>query len=237
MRLQLMIRRAKASQGLEWIRVSFRLLLAQPALGALALVLMMVPFANLIPFAGILVVLVMPFLQAGFYQAIVHAQQQQPVKLATLFAPFERKELRVAFLRLSGAKIVVLLPALLCFEPVISAVAEARTPEPLLVFAAVMCMALYSMLFAYSEAIIYFLGETRLLPVMLASLNACWRNVPSLLVFGMLATLLAMTIPFTMGISFFMIGPLLAIAFFQSFRDFFVLTPERVKPEEGTFEV
>ena len=50
----------------------------------------------------------------------------------------------------------------------------------------VMTQMLSAMLFAYAVPIIYFLRENRLFPVIQASVNACWRNVLPLTVFGVL---------------------------------------------------
>jgi hypothetical protein len=55
-------------------------------------------------------------------------------------------------------------------------------------------------------------------------------------VFGLVSVLLAMTGPFTMMISWILILPWLAISFFLSFREFFVLTPAR-PDEAAVFEV
>ena len=91
------------------------------------------------------------------------------------------------------------------------------------------------MIFAYAVAIAYFLRERSLVAIMQASFIACWRNITPLVVFGLLSLLLIMLTMPTMFIGLLLVVPLLNIAFFLSFNEFFAL---QVKPtDDAVLEV
>ena len=236
MKLQLVIRRAPAKAGLEWIKQGWLLMRSQILLLLMFWVMLSVSLLGLLhPLLAVIAALLGPFLLAGFYDGIVRVQQQQPITLAMLWQPLKEGAHRVAFIRLAGVNILFSIPSQLLLQQQIP-LWEAGQPDLLALFALVALAAVNAMLFAYAVPVIYFLREQRLWPVLQASFMACWRNVPALTLFGVLSVVLGLTGPLTMLISWILVLPWLSISFFLSFREFFVLTPAR--PDEATiFEV
>ena len=187
------------------------------------------------PLLAVVAALLGPFLLAGFYDGIVRAQQQKPLSLDLLWQPLKESSHRAAFIRLAGLNILLSIPSQLLLAQQVQ-LWQTGEADLLALFALVAMASVNAMLFAYAVPVIYFLREQRLWPVLQASFMACWRNVPALTVFGIISVLLALTGPFTMLISWILILPWLAISFFLSFREFFVLTPAR-PDEAAVFEV
>lgn len=236
MKLQLVIRRAPAKAAMEWLKQGWMLMRSQMLLLLMYWLMMSVTLLTLVhPLLAVIATLLTPFLNAGFYDAIVRVQQQKPLTLAMLWQPLQESSHRAAFIRLAGLNIVLSIPSQLLIQQQMP-LWESGEANLLALFALVAFAAVNAMLFAYAVPVIYFLREQRLWPVMQASFMACWRNVPSLTVYGIVALLLVLTGPFTMMISLIVILPWLAISFFMSFREFFVLTPARTE-EAAVFEV
>ena len=61
------------------------------------------------------------------------------------------------------------------------------------------------------------------LAILMASFTACWRNVSSLTLFGILSVALSLLGLVTLGFAFIVIIPVLQVAFFLSFSAFFAL--------------
>ena len=236
MKLQLVIRRAPAKAALEWLKQGWQLMRAQLLLLVMFWLMFAVSvFGMLHPLLAVVSTLLSPFILAGFYDAVVRAQQQKPLTIATLWQPLTDSTHRAAFIRLAALNILCSIPHQLLIQQQLP-LWQTGQADLLALFAIVALVAINAMLFAYAVPVIYFLREQRLWPVLQASFMACWRNVPALTVYGVLSVLLVMTGPFTLMISLIPILPWLAISFVLSFREFFVLTPAR--PEEATvFEV
>lgn len=236
MKLQLVIRRAPAKAALEWLKQGWLLMRAQLLLLMLFWLMLSVSLLGLVhPLLAVVSTLLSPFLMAGFYDGIVRAQQQKPLTLSTLWQPLKEGLHRAAFIRLAALNILFSIPSQLLIQQQMP-LWETGQADLLVLFALVAMAAINAMLFAYAVPVIYFLREQRLLPVLQASFMACWRNVPALTVYGVLSVLLVLTGPFTMMISLILVLPWLAISFFLSFREFFVLTPAR-PDEAAVFEV
>lgn len=236
MKLQLVIRRAPAKAALEWLKQGWLLMRAQLQLLLMFWLMLSVSLLGMVhPLLAVVSTLLSPFLMAGFYDGIVRAQQQKPLTLATLWQPLKDSQHRAAFIRLAALNILFSIPSQLLIQQQLP-LWQAGQADLLVLFALVALAAINAMLFAYAVPVIYFLREQRLWPVLQASFMACWRNVPALAVFGVLSLLLGLTGPFTMGISWILVLPWLAISFFLSFREFFVLTPAR-PDEAAVFEV
>ncbi len=251
MKLQLIVKKAPVTSAAEWLKQAWLLFKTNPALfisiyAFIAFVSMLV----LIPFVGIVVFFIVPFLQAGFYSIIVSAQQQKPVQFDMLFKPFQIFELRTPMIRMAAAQLVCALP-LMYFSNDMSESLKTGQLDLGSVLLVVMIQMLSAMLFAYAVPIIYFLRENRLFPVIQASVNACWRNVLPLTVFGvltvsivfglvMVASLFGAIVPaltpvILLGI-LLVTMPVFSIAFFFSFSEFFALVISKETPTE-MFEV
>ena len=251
MKLQLIVRKAPVTSAAEWLKQAWLLFKTNPALfiGINAFIAF-VSLLGLIPFVGIVVLFIVPFLQAGFYSVIVSAQQQKPLQFDMLFKPFQIIELRAPFIQMAAAQLLCTLPSIYLAESLTTSL-QAGQVDLASVLIVVMLYMVSAMLFAYAVPIIYFLRENRLLPVVQASVTACWRNVLPLTVFAMLtisvvfgvvitaalfgAILPALT-PVILLVVLLVTMPVFSIAFFLSFSEFFALVISKEPPTE-VFEV
>lgn len=254
-KLQLMVRRVNAVQALDWFRQSWALLRQQPRLIGLCWVMYLISFAPVLihPALAVLANFLNVFLLAGFYQLIANGLAQRPLQAEDLWLAFKQPVLRAVLLRLAAVSVLLAIPVQLAAEPVLTAlqsgmqsgIQNANAAGGVVLTDLLLAVSLHfvhTMLFAYAVPVVYFLHQVRILPALMASFSACWRNVSALGLYGVLAVLLLATGPLTFLLSFVLVLPLLSVSFFMSFRDIFVLTsqtPEQENngPQDGTFEV
>lgn len=260
MNLQLITRRVPTRLAVRWIMDTLVLLRKYPSLIGLSLLMYLVMLiGSSLPVANILAPIVWPVMIAGFYQCVVDALQGKKPQVETLFGVFSQPLPRKHLLLLGCVRFLLLVPLAFLNLPMIdpnninsiqSIHIELETVLLLLGY-----VGLYTMLFAYAEPIVYFLGERRLGAVLRASLTASTKNmwpltVYSLLLFAglfavvQLLILVSQLVPLLAAVGivalFILIIPVVLISFFLSFRDCFVLTP--AEPTESsavsdTFEV
>ncbi len=256
MKLQLITRRVTHQQAGQWIRQALSLLRHNPVLiGITCLMYLLILLVTMLPAGPLISVLLMPIVTAGFYQCVVDALQKKTPVASTLFSVFQQPQARQALLTLGAVRVACVLPLMLLPQAVtINAELQQFNYDPLALLLVVAYFSFYTMLFAYAEAIIYFLGERNIMQALRASLDSCWKNVLPLTVYGALlfgGTLLAMlvislvsTVLMPLGMLLFLLcfvvlAPTAFISFFLSFRDCFVLTPAKTEQDKAqdTFEV
>ncbi|MEH8016274.1 hypothetical protein MN202_03420 [Rheinheimera muenzenbergensis] len=236
-KVKLVIRRAPALAALAWLKQSWQILMQAPAVWLLMylhmagfmLLSMMLP-----PVTTFIGVLAMPFLTAGVYKSIVAVQQKKPISLLGLYQPFKEPGCRPVFIRLALTELFVSIPLIYLYALLQQQVIDGSISMPAVLLFAVW-FSLTKMIFAYSVAIAYFLQERSVLAIMQASFAACWRNITPLALFSLLSMLLIMLTMPTYFIGLIVVLPLLHIAFFLSFNEFFAL---QIKPtDEAVLEV
>ncbi|HSG53613.1 MAG TPA: hypothetical protein VLA40_16020 [Rheinheimera sp.] len=223
-RVKLIVRRAPVLAAIGWIKHAWGIFLQAPmtwilmfvTLGAITL------FSQLHPVLAVGGLMLNPFLTAGVYKSVVALQQKQTITYSTLFSVLKEPACRAVFLRLAACNMLASIPlsslAVVIFEQQQQGMLE--LPLVLLFVAGfVLCW----MLFAYAVAIAYFLKEHRIMAILQASFVACWRNTSALTVFGLLSLLLIMLTMPTLFAGLLLVVPLLNIAFFLSFNEFFAL--------------
>ncbi len=229
--IKLIIRRLPANAAIGWIKQAWEIFKQYP-LVFIQMVLLTFVFTFLaaqFTLTYILAIFVSPFLTAGLYGAIVGVQQQQKIDIMWLFKPFQQAFCRQVLIMIAALNFLLSVPLLRFREHLHIAMVNAQQSgeqEPLLLLQMILLVAgllITTMLFAYAVAIAYFLKEQRVLLILQASFLACWRNIPALLLFGLLSLgLLLLTVP-TMLLGLIVVVPLLNIAFFLSFNELFAL--------------
>lgn len=242
--LKLIIRRVRPTASLQWLTDAWQLFKQAP-LVFIAMFLLTAGISFLLQFnqlTAIVWIFLNPFLTAGFYKAVVGAQQQQKIAIDWLFQPLAEPSCRRILLTIGALNFLLLTPLVSfhqqLFQTMSAAVAAGSGIETTVVLQILLMVALFAlvfMLFAYAVAIAYFLKEQRFLVVLQTSFIASWRNVTALMVFGLLSMLLVLVTLPTFFIGLVVVLPLLNIAFFLSFNDVFAL---QVKPsDDGVLEV
>ncbi|WP_157610707.1 hypothetical protein [Arsukibacterium perlucidum] len=242
--MKLIIRRLNATASLQWLAAAWQLFKQTP-LVFIAMFLLTAGISFLLQFnqlTAIVWIFLNPFLTAGFYKAIVGAQQQQKIAIDWLFQPLAEPFCRMILLTIGALKFLLLTPLISfhqhLFQTMSVAVEAQSGVETIVMLQLILMVALFTlvfMLFAYAVAIAYFLKEQRILVVLQTSFIACWRNVAALLIFGLVSVaLVLLTIP-TFFIGLVVVAPLLQITFFLSFNDVFALQVKST--DDGVLEV
>jgi len=235
-KVKLIVRRVNTLASLGWLKQSWAIFMQAPlvwilmfiTLGVIALL------SQLHPLTAIVGILLNPFLTAGVYKSVVAVQQKQRIQFVDLFGPLQEAQYRAVFIRIAALNMLASIP----LSAIAAALLEQHQQQAVsgaLMLLFVIGFLLTWMVFAYAVAIAYFLQERRLLAIMQASFIACWNNITALVVFGLLSMgLIMLTMP-TLFIGLLLVIPLLNIAFFLSFNEFFAL---QVKPtDEAVLEV
>lgn len=223
-RIKLIVRRAPVLASINWLKQAWTIFVKAPlnwvlmfiTLGAVALL------GQIHPFTAVIGILLNPFLTAGVYKSVVAIQSQQTMQFTGLFAPLKEAGCRAVFIRLAGLNMLASIP-LSSLAMVLMQQQQDNNLQMSLVFLFVTGFVLVWMIFAYAVAIAYFLKERRLLAIMQASFVACWRNIIPLMVFLLLSLVLIMLTMPTYFIGLLVVVPVLNIAFFLSFNEFFAL--------------
>ena len=235
-KVKLVIRRAPALAALGWLKQSWQIFMQAPLVWVLMFISLMALalLSQLNPLLGIAAMLLSPFLTAGVYKAVVAVQHKQTIDFSILFSTFQEPDYRAVFIRLAALNLLASIPVSM-LAAILMEQHQQQVIDPVTALAFAASAVLVWMVFAYAVAIAYFLKEQRLLNIMQASFTACWRNIVPLVVFGLLSIALIMLTMPTMFIGLLLVVPLLNIAFFLSFNEFFAL---QVKTQdEGVLEV
>lgn len=236
-KLKLIIRRAPAQAALGWLKQAWAIFMQAPLvwlfiylhmLGFLLLSMLLPPISSFI------VALLMPFLTAGIYKMVVALQQGKQISVVGLYQVFKEPQYRVVFIRLALAELVVSLPLVFMYASMVEQAEAGEFSMPLALGFAVW-FTLSKMAFAYTIAVAYFLQQYSVLVVMQASLVACWRNITPLALYSLLSLVLIMLTMPTLFIGLIVVLPLLHIAFFLSFNEFFALQVKST--DDGVLEV
>jgi hypothetical protein len=223
-RIKLIVRRAPALAALGWLKQSWAIFLQAPLVWILMFVTLglIALFSQAHPFTAVIGIMLNPFLTAGVYKSVVAIQQQKTIQYKDLFAPLKEAGCRAIFIRIAALNMLASIPLSTLAAHILLQHQQQQVDLPLvLLFVAgfVLCW----MIFAYAVAIAYFLQERRVLAVMQASFIACWRNITALSVFALLSLVLIMLTMPTLFIGLILVVPVLNIAFFLSFNEFFAL--------------
>lgn len=229
-KVKLIVRRVNALACLGWLKQSWAIFMQAPMVWVLMFITLGViaMLSQLHPLTAIVGILLNPFLTAGVYKSVVAVQQKQSIQFVNLFQPLQETQYRAVFIRIAALNMLASIP----LSALAAKLLEQHQQQAIsggLVLLFVMGFLLTWMVFAYAVAIAYFLQEHRLLAVMQASFVACWRNITPLVVFGLLSMALIMLTMPTLFLGLLLVIPLLNIAFFLSFNEFFAL---QVKPND-----
>lgn len=222
--VKLIVKRVKISAPVQWLQQAWHIFKQTP-------VIWLLMFSTLIITAllgtthtllNIAALFISPFFTAGIYKSIVAIQHQETIKYTDMFIPLQQPSCRMVFIRLAAMNMLAAVPLSLLAQSIYTQ-QEAGINDPWLILLFVASSIIVWMVFAYAVAIAYFLHEQRLLVIMQTSFVACWRNITALVVFALLSFgLIFLTVP-TLFIGLIVIIPVLNIAFFLSFNDFFAL--------------
>jgi uncharacterized membrane protein len=223
-RIKLIVRRAPALAAVGWLKQSWAIFMQAPLVWVLmfATLGMMALLSQIHPLTAVMGILLNPFLTAGVYKSVVAIQQKQTIRYSDLFTPLTESGVRAVFIRIAALNMLASIP-LSALAATLLEQQQQQAVQLSLVLLFVIGFVLTWMVFAYAVAIAYFLQERRLLAIMQASFIACWRNITALVLFALLSLILIMLTMPTLFIGLLLVIPVLNIAFFLSFNEFFAL--------------
>jgi hypothetical protein len=252
-RLALVIRRMPMSSIRRWWPQVWQLYLRQP--GVFILQLLVLQVTSLIgaahPILFALSCFVTPFLLAGFYRTALLGLAGKTSRVSDIFVLFSDQSLRQPLFQLGVVNLVLALPQMWLVQQLQTQLMnDPESIELSLLLMAVIWWSLSTMVTAFAAPIVFALRQQLILPVLLASLRACWRNVGVLSAIGallLLALMLVTTILGLIGVGLggslnvvllliLLVGwPLLMLSYVVAFQDMFVLAP--AKPDDDVLEV
>lgn len=241
------IRRFKAVAGLNWLLAAWHLFKQNPGVFILMYLFIMVVsvIAGVVPMLAIPITLLVSFFTAGYYNAMLKAQQGQKIDIDELFKPLMEKGNRLALFRLGiyqilGATLLMFLSSFLFegmqepFENMMKAIEvqnidlQAKYQAELVaafrfsdLVVYLFSFAIYSMLFAYTIPLVFFKQSNGILDALQLSFRAFGVNAMPLTVFGIVAAVLMVISAFLFLLPLVVLLPILYIGFFISFQDMF----------------
>jgi uncharacterized membrane protein len=237
------VRAVPGGNGWQWIADAWKLFLKQPGLWVLLFVIFIVILAVLgwLGFIGNLAAaLVIPILGGGFVLAARTCDQGGTVEVAHLFAGFKEKAGPLAML---GVFNLVAWLVIALIGGVIMGVgmgmgammggmagggpgaamggAAGMSLSMLLGLLVMLALSLpVAAAIWFAPALIMFRG-TAPVDALKASFAACLRNLVPLLVYGVVALVLAMVASIPFGLGWLALGPVLGISIYTGYRDIF----------------
>lgn len=192
--MQLVVTKSNTLNAFSWIKQGWRLFTQQPGpfMAMSALVICISLLANLNAIFGVIVVFMMPFITAGYYQCASRAEQDETITVSDIFYYFSHLNTHRVFIRLAFVSIILSIP----MTQVAVGIQESMLAGEMIDFgnAILLLMLLWVnfMLLAFALPAAWIAPETDVITLMKQSFNACWINVMPLTVYGLLIFVLAL---------------------------------------------
>ncbi len=242
--------RVDAGRGWAWIVEGWQLFAQAPGIWivilliylGISVVLSFIPFVG-----GLAYMLLSPVLAGGMLYGAAALARGEPLEIAHMFRGFQDQErmgplvllglISLAGYVLMALVVIVFMGGGLIMGATLDSTGTVVPPEAmggLLAGAGLIALliilvlgALITMVLFYGVPLVMLAGQNAW-PAAQDSVAACWINMLSLLVFGLIYLVLAVvaTIPF--GLGFLVLGPVTIGAVYASYRDVFGEAPARV---------
>ncbi len=235
--------RAEAGRGWGWIVEGWQLFARAPGIWIVILLIYLAisVVLSLIPFVGPLAnALLSPVLVGGMLYGAAAQERGENLEIAHLFRGFQDQErmgplvllgaISVGGYLLIGLVVLVFMGGGLMVGAAMDSSGTLVPPEAMggLLAGAGLVALLVIVVIGFAIAMALFYGTPLVMlagqnawPAVQDSIAACWTNVLSLLVFGLIYLVLAVvaTIPF--GLGFLILGPVTVCAIYASYREVF----------------
>ncbi len=192
--MQLVVTKSNTLNAFSWIKQGWRLFTQQPGpfMAMSALVICISLLANLNAIFGVIVVFMMPFITAGYYQCASRAEQGETITVSDIFYYFSHLKTHRVFIRLAFVSIILSIP----MTQVAVGIQESMLAGEMIDFgnAILLLMLLWVnfMLLAFALPAAWIAPETDVMTLMKQSFKACWINVMPLTVYGLLILVLVL---------------------------------------------
>ncbi|EXI64997.1 MAG: putative integral membrane protein [Candidatus Accumulibacter adjunctus] len=228
-------RRLEAGSVFDWFRQGWAIFAANPAVWIAMMVLLIVIYVGLavVPVIGYLAgYLLTPLLAAGMLLACRKAVSGEALEIGDLFAGFRRDTgalmtlgvfymlamlllFLLVFLSLGGG----IAGGLVLANPLGVGIALGGIAVAGLIWLLLSLLIVMAVWFAPALVVFNGMPPTAALK---ASFHACMKNLPCLLVYGLLTMILCFFAALPLGLGFLVLGPVLAGSVYASYRDTFM---------------
>ena len=221
--MKLIVNSCSTLSALNWIRRGWWLFTLQPKkfMVMTAIILLLSLMANIAQILSILIVFIMPFLNAGYYQAASNVEKQQKIEITDLFYYLSNiSEYRI-FLKLALVGVGLSIPLTSSTMAIIEQVnlGQAVGLEQLTVM--VLFMALNFMLLAFAVPAAWIAPDTSLVTLLQQSFVACWKNAMPLTLYGLLIFVISLVCMPIILIGWLVAFSLGSLSFYQMFLDIY----------------
>ena len=231
--MQLVVTKANSLQAFGWIKRGWRIFTLQPGpfMAMSGIVLAFSLLGQMVPAASFIIVFLLPFLTAGFYQCASKAEQGEAIQASQVFQYLNQVTDYMVFVRLALVSILVSLPASSFAMEIAESMKNGVPPTFGMMSGFVVFLALNFMLTSFAIAAAWVSPKTPVLTLVSQSFKACWVNVLPLTLYGILMAMI-----FLVSMPIILIGWLIAfaisyISFYQMFLDFY--RPVQVEQDEA----
>lgn len=227
--------RVPAGNGWRWLADSWAFMGVQRGtfIGMFVVYMLLMIGVNIVPGGGLASSLFGPVLLAGFVLGCDALRRGEPLELGHLFAGFKRQLgplVGIGAITLGAAVAMVIVAAVLFGGAYIGLIGGGTVDAsqlPALVLLGVLAVLviialsipLYMAIF-FAPALIV-LHDFKIGDALKTSFHACWRNMLPFLVWGLGALLLAIPATLLLGLGWLLLGPVMMISMYVSYRDIF----------------
>jgi hypothetical protein len=217
--MQLVVTKSNTLNALSWIKQGWRLFTLQPGpfMAMSAIIICVSLLANLNAILGIVVVFMMPFLSAGYYQCASRAEQGEKITPADIFYYLSHIRSHRVFIRLAFVSIVLSIP----MTQVAVGVQESLLAGEMFDFASVILLLallwLNFMLLAFALPAAWIAPETDIMTLVKQSFKACWINVMPLTLYGLIIFVLALISMPVILVGWLIMYSVSVLSFYQMF--------------------
>ncbi|MBU2916681.1 hypothetical protein KO505_01740 [Psychrosphaera sp. F3M07] len=241
--MQLVVTKSNTLNALSWIKQGWRLFTLQPGpfMAMSAIIICVSLLANLNAILGIVVVFMMPFLSAGYYQCASRAEQGEKITPADIFYYLSHIRSHRVFIRLAFVSIVLSIP----MTQVAVGVQESLLAGEMFDFGSVILLLallwLNFMLLAFALPAAWIAPETDVMTLVKQSFKACWINVMPLTLYGLIIFVLALISMPVILVGWLIMYSVSVLSFYQMFLSIYqpehtVTTDNLVNDDEAVIK-
>lgn len=226
--MQLVVTKSNTLNAFSWIKQGWRLFTLQPSvfMGMSGIVVAATLLANMIPVLGIFVVLISPFLAAGYYRAASIVEQGEKVTVTDIFALLSELTKYRVLIRLAAMSLLCSIPTTIVAEEIAANIEQGIQPEFSGLLAFVALLAVNFMAFAFAIPAAWVSPESTALHLIKQSFQACWINVIPLTIYGLLIMVLSViSFPIVL-IGWLIMYSVSVLSFYQMFMTIYQPVPE-----------
>ncbi len=234
--MQLEVTKQKAFASIDWIKQGWKIFTLKPAifLGMSAIIICSMLVTVVFPQANIIVLLVMPFLSAGFYQITSKVENDEPAEVADIFQYFGKIKEHLIFVKIALFGIVMSIPVAEITAGWQELFAAQQVPDTASILLVVTLIMLNALLTVFAVPYGWVAPNTPLLVILKQSFNAGWVNIIPLTLFGIFTMLFALLSMPILIVGWLIAYSFITISFLQAFLDIFrPVKAEEIKIDDG----